>query len=82
MGLDLIHSKKPRNIRIGKVNRVELITFCFHMETLTRASVPLIEGLSDFRDNLSQSRFREIISSLIESIEGGERLSKACPSYH
>ncbi len=79
MGLDLIHyhTKKPRNIRIGKVNRVELITFCFHMETLTRAGVPLIEGLSDFRDSLSQSRFREIISSLIESIEGGERLSEA-----
>ena len=79
MGLDLIHyhTKKPRNIRIGKVNRVELITFCFHMETLTRAGVPLIDGLSDFRDSLPQSRFREIISTLIESIEGGERLSEA-----
>lgn len=83
MGLDLIHchTKKPRRFQAGKVYRRELITFCFHMEQLTRAGVPLIEGLGDLRDSLPQSRFREITSSLIESIEGGERLSEAMASF-
>jgi len=83
MGLDLINqsSKKSRQVHIGKVNRRELITFCFHMENLTRAGVPLLDGLSDLRDSLAPSRFREIISSLIEDIEGGMRLSEAMDKF-
>ncbi len=83
MELDLIHyhTKKTRNYRVGKVTRQELITFTFYMENLTRAGVPLIEGLEDLRDSLPQSRFREIISSLIESIEGGAKLSDAMANF-
>ncbi|MCK5876511.1 MAG: type II secretion system F family protein [Candidatus Marithrix sp.] len=83
MELDLIHyrTKKTRNHRIGKVTRQELITFTFYMETLTRAGVPLIEGLEDLRDSLPQSRFREVISSLIENIEGGSKLSDAMANF-
>jgi len=83
MGLDLIHchTKKSRHFLFAKVSRRELITFCFHMENLTRAGVPLLEGLGDLRDSLSQSRFREVVSSLIESIEGGASLSEAMASF-
>jgi len=83
MGLDLIHyqTKRSRHFQIGKVSRLELITFCFHMENLTRAGVPLIDGLSDLRDSLSQSRFREIVSSLVENIQGGARLSEAMADF-
>ncbi len=83
MGLDLIHchTKKSRHPRHGKVTRQELITFCFHMENLTRAGVPLLEGLGDLRDSLPQSRFREVVSSLIENIEGGARLSEAMTEF-
>lgn len=83
MGLDLIHcrTQKLRNLRLGRVTRQELITFCFHMENLTRSGVPLLEGLGDLRDTLPQSRFREIISSLIESIQGGSHLSEAMAEF-
>jgi len=83
MELDIIHyrTKKSRNFQVGKVTRQELITFCFHMENLTRAGVPLLDGFSDLRDSLSQSRFREVVSSLIESIEGGMRLSGAMAEF-
>lgn len=83
MGLDLIHyqTKRSRYFQIGKVSRPELITFCFHMENLTRAGVPLIDGLSDLRDSLSQSRFREVVSSLVENIQGGARLSEAMADF-
>ncbi|MDM8565548.1 type II secretion system F family protein [Candidatus Halobeggiatoa sp. HSG11] len=83
MELDLIHyhTKKTRSHRVGKVTRQELITFTFYMENLTRAGVPLLEGLEDLRDSLPQSRFREIVSSLIESIEGGAKLSDAMANF-
>jgi len=83
MGLDLIHchTKKSLHFHVAKVTRRELITFCFQMENLIRAGVPLIDGLSDLRDSLAQSRFREVISSLVENIEGGVRLSEAMVEF-
>ncbi len=83
MELDIIHyrTKKSPRYQVGKVTRPELITFCFHMENLTRAGVPLLEGMSDLRDSLPQSRFREVISTLIESVEGGARLSEAMAEF-
>ncbi|RTL54988.1 MAG: type II secretion system F family protein [Rhodocyclaceae bacterium] len=61
----------------GAVPRRELINFCFHLDQLTRAGVPIIESLTDLRDSLETPRFREVIASLIESIEGGKTLSQA-----
>jgi type IV pilus assembly protein PilC len=80
MELDLVDGA-PLNKRtlLGskKVSRRELIHFCFHLEQLTRAGVPIIEGLADLRDSLKYPRFREVVASLSEAIEGGQTLSQA-----
>src|SRR3954467_8969785 len=64
MQLDLIDYKLAREqtLALGKsVKRQDLINFCFHMEQLTGAGVPMLEGLADLRDSLDHPRFREII---------------------
>ena len=86
MELDIIHYRLNKShhylrLRIEKVSRRDLISFCFQMENLTRAGVPLLDGLGDLRDSLPQSRFREIVSSLIESIEAGASLSVAMAKF-
>jgi type IV pilus assembly protein PilC len=65
----------------GGVPRRELIHFCFHLQQLVRAGVPILEGLTDLRDSLEHPRFREVVASLIESIEGGQTLSQAMESH-
>ncbi|MGB9094446.1 MAG: type II secretion system F family protein [Gallionella sp.] len=78
-GLDLIDAKVDSGgagMR-GKIKRPELITFFFNLEQLTRAGVPLLECLADLRDTMNDPRFREIIANLVESIEGGKKLSEA-----
>ena len=81
MKLDLIDCKqvKQRAFVLSKrpVKRQDLINFCFHMEQLTGAGVPLLEGLTDLRDSLDHPRFREVVADLIENIEGGSQLSEA-----
>ena len=81
MALDVIRSREvQRSIpRFGTraIKRRDLITFCLHMEQLTSAGVPIIEGLSDLRDSLDHPRFREVITAVIESIQGGATLSDA-----
>jgi len=81
MGLDLIHYKPAKSsrfsLRRSHVGRAELITFCFHLEQLSRAGVPILESLADLRDSVQNQRFREVISSVIEDIQGGKTLSQA-----
>lgn len=80
MELDFINGQPVKQgswFRGAPVARRELINFCFHLEQLTRAGVPLIEGLTDLRDSTQQPRFREVVAGLIESIEGGRTLSQA-----
>ena len=80
MELDLIKGELIANRSLfgaSGVPRREIIHFCFHLEQLARAGVPILEGLSDLRDSLEHPRFREVVASLIESIEGGQTLSQA-----
>lgn len=72
---DLVKSSGLLN-RIN-VTRPELINFCFHLEQLTRAGVPIIESLNDLRDSMENPRFREVITGMVESVEGGKTLSQA-----
>ncbi len=81
MGLDVIRYRvtRPRQgwLRRHRIGRRELISFCFHLEQLSRAGVPILEGLDDLRDSTDNARFREVLATLIESIEGGQTLSQA-----
>ena len=85
MGLDLVSGaptgQRSRLIGGGKIKRPELINFCFHLEQLATAGVPLVEGLIDLRDSVENPRFREVISGLIESIQGGQNLSSSMADY-
>lgn len=85
MELDLIdfHLSAQKDVAFGarRVKRQDLINFCFHMEQLTGAGVPILDGLADLRDSLDHPRMREIVTDLIESIEGGQPLSVAL-SHH
>src|SRR3989449_1370992 len=85
MGLDLVRGGPARHggslLRWGAIKRPELINFCFHMEQLTGAGVPLVESLIDLRDSIENARFREVISGVIEGIQGGQRLSLALAQY-
>ena len=83
-GLDLIDARVDSGtagLMHGKIKRPDLITFFFNLEQLTRAGVPLLESLADLRDTMHDYRFREIIAGLIESIEGGKKLSQAMEQH-
>ena len=84
LGLDLItfeSIKKSALMRASKVSRKELITFCFHMDQLMRAGVPIIDALADLRDTVDNPGFKQIIGTILEDIEGGLRLSDAMASH-
>ncbi len=85
MGLDLVNYKEIQTTGAsltGKgVKRRDLITFCFHMEQTARAGVPMIESLQDLRDSTDNPRLTEVLSAMIEAIEGGQTLAQAMKSF-
>ncbi|MBZ0104298.1 MAG: type II secretion system F family protein [Sulfuricella denitrificans] len=84
MGLDLITARKvsqPLHVGGGNITRQDLITFCFHMEQLSRAGIPILEGLADLRDSIEQPRFREVLSGILEDMDGGKTLAQAMAGY-
>ena len=86
IGLDLINAELANDAQRalfggGRVTRRDLITFCFHLEQMTSSGLPLLEGLTELRDSVESQRFREVIGSMIESIEGGKTMSEALADH-
>jgi type IV pilus assembly protein PilC len=84
MDLDLVSggpSSQGTRFLGGRVGRPDLINFCFHLEQLATAGVPVIEGLNDLRESVENPRFREVVAGLVESIEGGRSLSQALGEF-
>ena len=84
LGLDLVtfqSIKKSTLMRARRVSRKELITFCFHMDQLMRAGVPIIDALTDLRDTIENDGFKAIAASVLEDVEGGLKLSDAMAEH-
>jgi type IV pilus assembly protein PilC len=85
MSLDLVTSNPSRALKgfqFGSpVNRQELINFCFHLEQLLHAGVPIIDALVDLRDSVDKPQFREVLANMIETIEGGKTLSESLAEH-
>src|SRR5216110_1212003 len=84
MELDLVSgapSGQAMRFLGGRVSRQDLINFCFHLEQLANAGVPVLEGLVDLRESIENPRFREVVSGVVDSIEGGKNLSAALAEF-
>ena len=84
LGLDLLtfdSARKSVAARTRRVSREELITFCFHLSQLLKAGVNIIEALTDLRDSMENPGFKQVMASLLEEIEGGQKLSEAMSNH-
>ncbi len=80
-GFDLVSCKPHRRIRFrlgkGVIPRRELINMVFHLEQLVASGVPLLDGLTDLRDSVTDNYFRDVLAGIVEAIEGGSNFSGA-----
>lgn len=80
MGLDLITytAVEHQSSALGavKITRQDLVNFCFDMEQMIRAGIPIIDGLRDMRDTVDNPRFREVLAVMSEDMDGGKVLSQ------
>lgn len=65
----------------SRPNSRDLAVFTRQLSTLIDADMPLSEGLRTLAKQVDKSSFREIISNVAESVEGGSLLSAALSQY-
>lgn len=83
-GLEILEFHALRNWPLWprpRLPRHELINFCFHLEQLCRAGVPLHDALRDLCETLAHAEFQEIIGELLANMEAGQSFSAALAQY-
>lgn len=85
IGLQLITcrplTRRQQGAARARVNRRELINFCFHLEQAHRAGLPILEALKDLRDGTGDDAFRSVLASISLAVEGGKGLSDAMADF-
>lgn len=81
MGLDLItfksSTKSNKTFAKNRVSNRDLVMFCFQLEQLTSAGVPILEGLNDLRESTQNLYFQKVLGAVAGEVEGGKMLSQA-----
>ena len=85
MGLDLITLKATQKSKStfskNKVSTRDLVMFCFQLEQLSSAGVPMLEGLHDLRESSSNVYFQKVLGAVAGEVEGGKMLSQALAEH-
>ncbi len=84
MGLDLVQHRQLKRrawLRFGRISRTELINFSFHLEQLLRAGVPMVDALTDLGSTIDDPAFRDVVTEIVEAIEGGQTFSEALAGF-
>jgi len=85
MGLDLITyrtiAKSANLFNSSRVSNQDLVMFCFQLEQLTSAGVPLLECLNDLRESSSNLFFQKVLGAVSSEVEGGKMLSEALAQH-
>ena len=85
MGLDLITFKSTEKSKSAfsknRVSNRDLVMFCFQLEQLTSAGVPILEGLNDLRESTANLYFQKVLGALAAEVEGGKMLSQAMAEH-
>ena len=85
MGLDLItfrsSTKSSKTFAKNKVSNRDLVMFCFQLEQLTSAGVPILEGLNDLRESTQNLYFQKVLGAIAGEVECGKMLSQALAEH-
>lgn len=81
MGLDLTTVKLSKKswsfFASNKVSQRDLALFCFQLEQLMIAGVPILAGLNDVAETIENGYFKKVLGAIYSEIEGGKTLSEA-----
>lgn len=70
------------NLSLGsKVKTREIVVFTRQFATMMNAGVPMIRTLATLRDQTESDTFKDVLSEIVEKVEGGTQLSEAMSEH-
>lgn len=85
MDLDLISLRAAKTsthlFKRNKVSNQDLVMFCFQIEQLSSAGVPLLECLNDLRESSQNPYLQKVLGTICAEVEGGKMLSQALATH-
>jgi type II secretory pathway component PulF len=86
-GLVLVSARlaaQERSLRRGpgRVPHGELVAFCYQVQTITAAGVPILTGLEALVEQNSSPQLRAVLRQLVEDVKQGASLSEALDRAH
>jgi type IV pilus assembly protein PilC len=79
-GLELIQVRQRKISGIRQPSRRDMVDFCFHLEHLLSAGIPLLDALNDLSGQDQGQRLRSFCQRLAAAVSGGQSLSNALQS--
>jgi len=83
-GLMLVRARPARRRTLypgQQVSRRDLISFCFHVQQITRTGASLLDGLKDLVAGAESTRFRDLLTLVVDDLESGKLLSEALAAH-
>lgn len=77
--LDLLLARRMLSFKQRKLARRELIDFCFHLEQLLTAGIPLLDALDNLAASGSSKPLRPLYRRIADELRGGKAFSAALP---
>jgi type IV pilus assembly protein PilC len=85
MGLDLVTFKSAEKSKSvytkSRVTNRDLMMFCFQLEQLNTAGVPILDGLNDLQESTSNPYFHKVLGAIMAEVESGKMLSQALEGH-
>jgi len=77
--LSIEHIEKQSKVtkKRRKIKSSELVVFSRQLATMVDAGLPLIQALDTLREQAESVSFKDVLNSLVQSIEGGSSFSEA-----
>lgn len=81
-GLELLDVRRKHVRNARPPSRRDIIDFCFHIEHLLSAGIPLLDALHDLAKHSESPRLRPLCRRLATAISSGHSLSAAMQTEH
>lgn len=74
-------AKKKRRLWGRKIKADEIVIFSRQLATMVGAGLPVLQGLSTLKEQVTNPRLAKVLSDVIASVEGGSSFSEAIGAH-
>lgn len=73
--------KLPLDKIFLRISLLDILLFTKHLSVMLKSGIPLNESIASLRDQTKNSRFKKILTDILDEVENGQKLEKALSKH-